>query len=233
MAITKENTIMSFDVEATGDTPMTSSCNMMGFALCRDMKVDENTPLDDWVIGTKLFCMKEIRGRPMDKRCKKDFWANNKDVLKYIRENEINPEIAVLEFKQWYEALLEKYDCRWVARPTSFDAMWIRCLFDEFSPMCEKIDPSTNKVVLDPITGLPIMVKKSVPVPFSMLCVSTMGSMAKMCGLSDEEFNKLVKHPTLGMSHMADDDALYQAYMFLRLKYWIKENLVMKPMTIL
>ena len=74
---------ISFDVEATADSPAVGSCNMIGFVV-----VDVNavpTPDKKWVLHKKRWCIKEYNGRGY--RCMREFWDKYPENLKYIEDH--------------------------------------------------------------------------------------------------------------------------------------------------
>lgn len=59
----------------------------------------------------------------------------------------------------WYVNLIEKYNCRFIARPSSYDWQWINCLYEEFKPI-----------------GKPRL-------PFNIFCLSTMKKICEDIGI--------------------------------------------------
>jgi DNA polymerase III epsilon subunit-like protein len=200
--IQKENVLISVDVETTGESPVTSSCVMIGCVVFKNVDVDSETLDTDWIIEKKRWCIDEVPGRPMSERCRKEFWSNNSELWNYIKQNCVSPTVAMESFTNWYGDLLSKYNCVFIARPSSFDWQWLNCIYDEFGP--------TKKPLL----------------PYSVTCVST---MCKFLGMIDVDWNKTIKplfdHPRLKMTHFSDDDAAYQAYMYLRIIHWMRRNI--------
>lgn len=192
----KETVYISVDVETTGESPVTSSCIMIGCVVFRDYDVDVNTPNEEWIIDKRHWCLQEVKGRPMTEKCRSTFWNKHIDLLEYIRSNASEPSHIMLKFALWYKNLLEKYNCIFVARPASFDWQWINCVYDEFGP--------SDKPSL----------------PFSITCISTLKKVAEMFGMPSSH----IEHHNIHMTHYADDDALYQAYMYLRINNWIKNK---------
>ncbi len=77
----------------------------------------------------------------------------------------------------------------------------INCIYDEYGP--------ENKLSL----------------PFSVTCISSIKKIFDILKINPEIVKNLLYHPRFGMTHYADDDALYQAWMYLRITNWIKNNI--------
>ncbi|XWV25304.1 DNA polymerase III subunit epsilon [Tupanvirus deep ocean] len=205
MSKVKENVFVSVDVETTGDSPCTSSCIMIGCVVFRNIDVTKETSDHEWILEKKRWCIEEIEGRPMDDRCYREFWSKNQQLLEYIKSHAVDAKTAMKSFAEWYSNILSSYNCTFIARPSSFDWQWINCIYDEFGP--------ENKPKL----------------PFSIICVS---SIMKLFGFLGFSWDNIIK-PQLddqryGMTHYADDDALYQAYMFVKTMAWLKNNMLIK-----
>lgn len=100
------------------------------------------------------------------------------------------------QFAAWYKPYAIAYTCVFIARLASYDWQWLNCLYEEFGP--------ENKPKL----------------PFSIRCISTMWSACEML-INSKDIN--MEHPTLHATHYADNDAAYQAYMFLRLCHLLRD----------
>ena len=200
----KENAILSVDIEATGNSPTTSSCVMIGCVLMKDFggKIDPDpSKPETWLIEKKAWCIKEQENRPPEQKCWEQFWLNNMNVWKHIQDNAISAKDAMLDFDEWYRRVIEKYNIKVVCKPSSYDWQWVNCMYDEFGP------------------------EKKLMLPFSCICLSTMFRMVEMIGCKRDFVTKLTKHPNFKHTHLSDDDALEQGYAFLKLSYFIKQNI--------
>ena len=193
--------IISFDVEATGPSPATSSCVMLGCVAVYDNIDPDPTKLDDWVISSKAWCIQEQPNRPPEKRCWNDFWLENKELWKHIQQNAIPPQQAMKEFEEWYRELNKKFIIKFVAKPSSYDLQWLNCLYDEYGP------------------------EKKLKLPFSIICLSTIYKMLEMFNVDMNLISKLTHSDALPHTHYADADALGQAYAYLKVTDWMKKNL--------
>jgi len=188
---------ISIDVEATGTSPATSSCVMIGAVV---MYEDVDPTTDDYVIEKRQWCLEEQHGR--DERCWNEFWLKNMPVWEYIQEHK-RPVIEVMaEFATWYHSLQKSYDgLYFVMKPASYDWQWINALYDEFGP----VDRPT--------------------LPFSNRCLSSMIALTReITTLSGNALDKLITCPTVKHTHMADDDAHEQGYKYLRLLHLLRSN---------
>lgn len=202
----KEKVYISVDIEATGNSPVTSSCVMIGCVVFRIIDdITTETLGNDWIIDKRRWCIREIVGCPMNECCKTEFWSKHDDVWKYIQENALEPKFAMLSFTNWFVDLSKKYDIVFCARPMSYDWQWINCLYDEFGP--------ADKPRL----------------PFSGYCISTLiKTFDMLCPKWDDIIKPQLNIERFKMSHYADDDALYQAYMFVKTISWLKKNVTIK-----
>jgi hypothetical protein len=202
MATTKPSVTVSVDVETTGESPCTSSCVMIGCAVL--LNSDVSVSSKDWILEKKSWCIREIDGRPPSERCWNEFWVGNTDLWEHIKKNAVDPRVAMKDFAQFYDDITSKYNCSFVAAPSSFDWQWIKCLYDEFGPVDKK------------------------PLPFSINCYSSIRRVCMELGLDRKFIEELTSHPDLKHTHYADDDALEQGYSYLRLTQWLKNNVVLK-----
>lgn len=193
----KPAVIISLDVEATGTSPATASCVMIGAVAMLDdptKNPDEHT----YVVSKRQWCIEEQAGKTRDKRCWDEFWARNMDVWNYIEQHKQPVTSVMRQFAEWYASLQAKYTgLRFVMKPASYDWQWVNALYDEYGP--------SDKPAL----------------PFSNVCLSTLLSHVRETHpkLSGNELNRLTKCPDFEHTHMADDDAHEQGYRYLRLRW--------------
>ncbi|QKF94356.1 ribonuclease H [Fadolivirus algeromassiliense] len=198
----KQKIIISVDVEATGDSPATSSCVMIGAVAVLDDIVPDPTKKGDWVISQKAWCISEIENKPPSKDCWNGFWLKNQELWNHIKAQQLSPFQAMAEFAAWYRELNKKYVVRFLAKPASYDWQWINALYDEYGP--------ENKLKL----------------PFSIICLSSLLKVVDIVGADWKDID--LRDPTMPHTHYADEDALGQAYAYLKLVDWMKKNLIVK-----
>lgn len=194
--MTKESVIISIDIEATGDAYSTSSCVMIGCAVLLDQDVNPNKK--DWILEKKNWCIREVK--PPEKRCWNEFWVNNQELWSYIQIHALPPAEAMKRFSKFYDEMTEKYKCRFVAAPASYDWMWVKCIYEEFGPEGKK------------------------PLPFSIDCFSTIKRLCYDLGFDRNLIQNITRHKSFEHTHYADDDALEQGYGYLKLTHWLKNN---------
>jgi hypothetical protein len=186
--------IISIDVEATGKSPATSSCVMIGaVAMLEGVDPDET----EYVVSKRQWCIEEQEGKGRDKRCWEEFWLKNMPVWEYIQEHKRPPESIMAEFASWYAGLSRKYTgLQFVMKPASYDWQWINALYDKYGP--------ADKPTL----------------PFSNICLSTLIKATRdKTKMSGNVLNRLTKCPDFEHTHMADDDAHEQGYRYLKLRH--------------
>jgi len=199
LIIMSNNIIISLDIEATGDSPATSSCVMIGaVAMYDNLNPDEN----EYIIDKKQWCIEEQDGKPIDKRCWDEFWLKNMNVWEHIQKNKKHPKIVINEFGEWYSDLLKNYDnVKFVMKPASYDWQWVNALYSEYRSA------------------------ESPNLPYSCLCLSTIYSFVEKCLKVDREtLKEITKCKEISHTHFADDDAHEQGYSYLKLKWLIKNS---------
>jgi hypothetical protein len=191
----KKKVAISFDVEATSDSPATGSCIMVGFAVVRVDAIPD--PKEQWIIEKKRWCI--IDYNPRGARCVKEFWDKYPENLAYIEANAVSPLIVAQEISDYLANL--PYDWFFVADPASFDWQWLNQLYDRFGP--------ENKTYLG----------------YKAICMDGMEKALSYMGYSDEFIDDLITPPpefNLHMTHLSDDDAAYQAYGYLKLRRFLE-----------
>ena len=136
-----------------------------------------------------------------DERCWAQFWKKNLPVWDYIQENAQSPFQVMREFHDWYCALSQLYLVRWVAKPANYDWMWLCSLYAEFGP-ADKVD-----------------------LGFKATCISSMLRVCELAGADANALHREIAFSGYKHTHMADDDALGQAFVYLKLMGWIKRHL--------
>lgn len=185
----KETVVISFDVEATGSSPVNGSMVMLGIVVVR-----ESAPIPDknrkWYIDKQSWCIKEYNRR--DERCMNEFWSKYPVNLRYILEIAKEPRIVAQEISNYLAELGKKYKYYFLADPASFDWAWLIDFYDRFGP--------NNKTNLG----------------YKSICMDSMEKALNFMGIPHNT-SEDAKAYGLQMTHMADDDAEFQAYQYLML----------------
>ncbi|MEX0597679.1 MAG: hypothetical protein WD512_14400 [Candidatus Paceibacterota bacterium] len=197
----KPRLAISFDIEATSDTPATGSCIMIGFVGLLETAIPKVG--EPWTLFKKQWCIKDYKGR--GERCMKEFWAKYPKNLSYIEEHAQDPTLVAKEISDLLANLNQTYEWYFVADPASFDWAWLSHLYDKFGPV--------DKTYLG----------------YKAICMDGMqkAALALSSRFDGSWLDNLITPPSefnLKMSHLADDDAEYQAYGFLALLHFFRYN---------
>lgn len=194
----KPNIIISLDIEATGDSPLTSSMVMLGAAAILDNGPIKIENKDTWLISTLQLCIKEVL--PPGERCWNEFWLNNMKVWNHIKKHEKDPTECMNLFDEWLCNLQQKYNItNFVYNPSAYDHMWISCYYDKYCTT------------------------KKYKIPYSGICITSMLKTTYHLNKTSE-INRAINCTDLVHDHFADADSLQQGYKYINLKYWIRKH---------
>lgn len=200
MSTEKPKVFISFDVEATSDSPTTGSCNMIGMVVVledayRAMRHPDFHAEKKWVLYKKQWCIEEYNGR--GERCMREFWSQHLDNLKYIEEHAQPPHIVAADISNFLKELSLTYDWYFISNSAAFDWQWLNSFYDKFGP-ADKTYLGYKAICMDGIeTGLRFIDA----IPYGELRTMIIPNSAN-----------------IKMTHLADDDAEYQAYYFMMLQ---------------
>lgn len=187
----KKEIFISLDIEADGSNIYQHNCIQIGMVACYFAENVFANQLDKWVIDDFSVCIKEEPGHLPEPRTMSEFWSKNMDTYNKIQTEAIPAKDAIQQISDWLHKLSKTFNIKkFVARPASYDWLW-------FSSLYQKYDVP-DKFVL----------------PFSIICVSSLGFALEQIGIS---YQRKVRSRNLPHTHDAKDDALSQAYMFLRM----------------
>lgn len=190
----KRKVAVSLDVEADGPAPSMNSCLMIGVAViyidADPLGKESLTDRSAWLAEAREWCLKEQPGRKPDPRTMGEFWSQHPHILRHIRDAAVDAEAAMFDFVKWYSELTRKYDVvHWVADPAAYDFQWVNSLYHQHAPL-----------------GAPAF-------PYTAKCVSSIKTAYRLLGLKLQD----TEPQTLKHTHNALDDALEQAYTYLRI----------------
>jgi hypothetical protein len=193
---TKPKAVISFDVEATGDSPATASCNMIGMVVFLEdaFKNLSNYNGKEWILYKKAWCIKEYN--PRGERCMAEFWSKHMGNLEHIEVNAHGPHDVARDISDFLGELSLNYDWYFVADPAAFDWQWLNSFYDKFGP--------SDKTYLG---------YKAICMDGMEQCLRFMGQMHNI---------SIPDSANVAMTHFADDDAEYQAYYFMLLQQHIQ-----------
>lgn len=189
----KEIVFISFDVEATGESPESGNMNMIGFTVVKEdmyKTIDTMKREDAWYIDKKGWCIHYFD--KFSERCKREFWDKYPVNLRYIKEHGKTPDVVAFEISEYLRELRKKYRYYLIADPASFDWQFFNTFYDEYGPS-DKIDIGYKSICMD--------------------------GMEKALGFLGIPFDTITPTEAFGcrMTHLADDDSEYQAYQYLML----------------
>lgn len=197
----KPKVFISFDVEATGDSPATGSCNMIGMVVVHENAYQNRKYTDkSWVLHKKQWCIKEYNGR--GERCMQEFWSKHTDNLDYIESHAQDPEYVAEDISNFLKELSNTYDWYFVADPAAFDWQWLNSFYDKFGPH--------DKTYLG----------------YKAICMDGIETCLRF--LMGDLVITVPKSADVHMTHLADDDAEYQAYYYMLLQkhmYMLKSHI--------
>ena len=195
MSTDKLKVFISFDVEATSDSPTTGSCNMIGMVVVpegayRALLYPEVRAEKKWVLYKKQWCIEEYNG--CGERCMREFWSQHLDNLKYIEDHAQPPHIVAADISNFLKELSLTCDWYFIADPAAFDWQWLNSFYDKFGP--------ADKTYLG----------------YKAICIDGIETALRFLG--EMPIINIPDSANVKMTHLADDDAEYQAYHFMLLQ---------------
>lgn len=182
----RKEIFISLDIEADG--PIPGPYSMLSFAC---VAIDRNYTM----YGTFSRNLKKLKGSSIEGHPETmKFWSRFPDMYEKARENTVNPKIAMEENKEWLYSLMKKQDCVlvYLGYPLPYDFMWHYWYMNNF-------------------TG------DGDPLSFSGYDIKT--AAARVLDIPFKYSNKRnfprewFKDIPAVHSHLAEDDALEQAYL--------------------
>ncbi len=198
----KEKIFLSVDVEADGPAPSVNNCLQIAIVACRyDPDPDPKTTRR-WVVSSLDLCLTPQKGREASTFTMTDFWAKFSDVLAKIREDAQEPSMQMQKLSDWLKKLEQDYEIvRWVAAPAAYDWQWVNSIYHQYKP------------------------DAAYSIPYSCECMSTLRRGLEYLGKDDDKVSAFmaVGIENLPHTHYALEDALEQAYKYLRLRKYMTE----------
>ncbi len=198
----KEKIFLSLDVEADGPAPSVNNCLQIAIVACRYAYNPDSTTTRDWVVSSIDLCLDPQDGRKESTFTMTDFWAKFPAILAKIRENARHPIFQMQKLSDWLKELEQNYEIvRWVAAPAAYDWQWVNSVYHQYEP--------TN----------------AYQIPYSCECMSTLRRAVGYMGKDETAASDFMTAGTenLPHTHYALEDALEQAYKYLRLRKFLTE----------
>lgn len=188
----------SIDIECDGANLIKNSCIMVGMAFSKPL--DQITNYDtewDYCLYKKEWCIAKEPGTVEEVECMEQFWSQNQECYKYIKDNQQSLEIVTSNISGFIKGLEDGYSIKYIASPTSYDLAWYKYI------MALNNQPDYGHTAI---------------------CISTMLKVADYLGIKREVLNKEIRTENLPHTHFAEDDALEQLYIFLKLKHFFTQG---------
>lgn len=193
---------ISIDIEADGDNIYKHNCIQVGMVACYFEEKPSIKNIDLWLVSKFQVSIENLENHYPDERTMSEFWNKNMLIYRKIKENAIPPEVAVQKISSWLEVLSSLYHIKcFVARPASYDWLWFSQLYQHFD------------------------FPRKYSLPYSITCIKSLEYALELIGI---DYKKNVQNAKLPHTHDAIDDALSQAYRFLRLRSLLKKVPEMK-----
>jgi hypothetical protein len=115
----------SFDIETDGNNPCQHSMLALGIVLFSE----DGKELTSWErhIGALPY-------RSQERKCMVDFWANQPEAWQYIHTGVVSAEVAMKDLADWIGYYSKIYRLQWLASPSCFDWMFVKCYYEQFGP---------------------------------------------------------------------------------------------------
>lgn len=184
----KSTLMLSFDIEATGDSPSSGSMVMLGICAIHKGVTPEQDRFK-WIHSEREWCIQEYNRR--DERCWNEFWLKQQAVWHHIQKHAQSAHQVAAEIHEYVSELKKTYTIEWWADPAAYDWMWLKSFYDLFRP------------------------KNAIDLGYKAECMNGNENALKLLGLTRTEISKLTTPPkewNLQANHHALDDARYQAY---------------------
>lgn len=115
--------ILSFDVEAYGDSPAHN-------AMCSFGAVGFEAATGKEVCSLQLNVHKPA-GTVVDQRCQEEFWDKNPKILAFVQTNQITPEAFSKAIADFWNTWSAKYRIKWMANPSAYDWQWLNFYYNK------------------------------------------------------------------------------------------------------
>lgn len=181
--------VLSFDIEADGDSPACNSMRSIGIAA----KDEEGKKYEFYRTLIPL------EGHVVDKRCKEEFWDKNPEAWAEVNKNPVSPGLAMIDLNEWLKELRNTFELQWVAYPAAYDWQWLNYYFCAFRPLMEdQVDIGFDVICLKTMFNEAWMTLRHY-MPFQR---------------SKSQFKDKISMAHLFTAHNALDDAKRQLVMF-------------------
>lgn len=190
----KTRAYASFDVETDGNNPVQHSLRSIGIALF----VAPNTLIDTFYFNV----VPQIHRKP-EKKCMQAFWMKHPEMWALVNRDAKPASFVMKKLSDWLYSHSKTHVITWVASPSNFDWMFLKCVYEEFGP------------------------KRKYELGFYCHDLTSLARAYRfMHNIYDKaKFLKQFERRGLRLHH-ALDDAIRQGYMYMQIRVMIKNHCI-------
>lgn len=181
----------SLDLETDGNNPLQHNMLSIGIALF-------NT--NGSLVDTFYQNIKPQAGKVADPKCMKNFWDKYPELYKEVCTNQVEPSEAMLLLDTWLKTYSRTMRVTWVASPSCFDWMFLKCYFEAYGPQDKQELGFSCQCLPSLARGYAMLQRVSVS-----RVMNSLGGPRMPCDI-----------------HHALSDAIYQGHCYMNLRHHIK-----------
>jgi hypothetical protein len=197
-----EEICISIDTEFESSNVIDGNCLQLGFVAFR--LSDELLMNDDWIVDKLSICFKD-QGKKKEESCLK-FWNEFPLIYERIIKEAEDISLQMLKLKNWLNELSGRYKIvNFIADYSCIDFPWFRNLF---------------------LTHCNLTEEDEFQLPYKCICVASMIHTLEILGHNKKKINEYCKCSRYEHTHYALDDAIEGAYYYLKLREYIRLNVL-------
>lgn len=194
---------LSFDIEADGPAPTVNNCLQIGIVACLYDQDPDPVNHEKWVMSELDLCLQPQPNRTADPDTMESFWSKFPETLAKIEASAGEASLQMARLTEWLNELEKTFTItKWVAKPAGYDWQWLNGTYHQYS------GPGAY------------------PLPHKCECISSLIRALEYIGVDRKILAEFldVGSETMPHTHYALDDALEQAYKYLRLRKYMKQK---------
>jgi hypothetical protein len=182
----------SFDIETDGPDPIHNSMLSIGVALFVSSKYDDITCINTFRINI----LPQTNAAP-DPCCMRDFWSRFPTQWMSLQSDQVRPVVAMDNLSTWLTENTDTNSLRWVASPASVDWTFLKTYYSRYTSESKRFDIGFYCVCLDSMLRSYMIYKKL---------------------RNRTTFMRSLVPENVAYTHDALDDAIYQGWVYMRLR---------------